>query len=116
VRFLCAFVLGQAGFDDAVARRILVEHLADNHIGGDAIMAAHALYRLGPAALPTVRGAMAFADEQARSLLKIVELDLIDPPRDPEAMRQRAAMHGATRLYHDPAIEFDVGRSRIAHW
>ncbi len=117
-RFLCSFLLAQAGITDdvGIVARELVVHLGDNDIEGDALMAVHGLYRLGDAALPTVRLWRPHVDEQARSLLDLVELDLQQPPVDHSDLRARRRLHQVTDLYHDPAIEFDLHRSVVATW
>ncbi|MEO6595325.1 MAG: hypothetical protein ABIP94_11280 [Planctomycetota bacterium] len=115
-RFLCAFLLASAGLTDdyGVVARELVQHLADNQIGGDALMAVYGLYRLGAAALPIVRLWRPHVDAQARSLLDLVEMDLRQPPKDRSALYERGRLHRVTGIYHDPAIEFDVARSPVA--
>jgi hypothetical protein len=115
---LCAFLLGYGGRRDAldVTCSVLIEHLADNQIAGDALMSCHALYRLGEPALPYLRGALASADSQAQALLRLVLLDITDPPRTQQQLERRKTLHQVTTVYFDPAIELDVGRSRIATW
>jgi len=114
-RFFAAWLLAQAGIRDRAARCafVLVEHLRDNDIEGDAMVAANGLFRLGPAALPVMALARRHADEQMRRLLDLIELDLRSPPTRDEHFRARQGMHGVTSLYHDPAIQFDVHRSVV---
>jgi len=80
------------------------------------MLSAHGLYRLGPAALPFVRAARWRADHQARQLLDLIELDIVEPPRTRDEIVARRAMHDITSIYHDPAFELDVQRARIATW
>ncbi len=116
-RFFCAYLLGQAGYDDPVARRILVDHLGDNRIQGDALMASHALYKIGPRALPTVRSVLATTrDAQAATLLRVIERDLVDPAAAGTPVADAAAIRAITTVYHDPVHEYRLGRSRIATW
>lgn len=117
-RFLCAFLLACAG-DPADADRVgreLIARLGDNGIGGDAIMAANGLYRLGRVAPFPVRSWIPYADEQARRLLELVARDLEAPPRNRRELAERSRMHDVTTVYHDPVLEFDVTRSRVPTW
>ncbi|MCA8978647.1 MAG: hypothetical protein KDC14_01380, partial [Planctomycetes bacterium] len=52
--FLSAYVLGRGGVAQSVDRTcaVLVEHLGDNHVRGDAQMGADALHALGALAVP----------------------------------------------------------------
>lgn len=111
-RFLSAFVLARTAtpIDRHVVFGLLLERLGDNDIRSDATMAVHGLYRLGPAVLGPVRTAMRDADPQALSLLRLVELDLMQPPRGVADIVQRKRMHSVTALYHDPAVEYELGR------
>jgi hypothetical protein len=117
-RFLAAWLLALAADErDAPAIcRELVPRLADNAVAGDAVMAANGLYRLGAASLPTLRAWRPWVDEQARSLIDLVELDLSDPPVTLGQFAVRRGMHRVSDVYHDPASEFDVSRSRVPQW
>jgi hypothetical protein len=117
-RFLSAFLLALGGQpdDSGAVTKELVDHLADNWIEGDALMAAHALYRLGARGLPALRAWRPWLDEQARQLVDLIELDLLDPPRDHDQLRARARRHAVTTVYHDPVLHFDLHRSRVAIW
>lgn len=70
-RFFAACLLGWGKTDEALGLTIdvLVEHLEDNQVSGDAPVAASALASLGEKALPHLRAARAGVDEQARSFL-----------------------------------------------
>jgi hypothetical protein len=111
-RFLCAFILGTAGYDQHTPRvaDILLPHLADNDIGQDALMAGSALYQLGPAVRPHLLNARPHADEQARSILDLILWDLDDPPNTPRKLRQRAGRVPISSLYHDPVHEYRFPR------
>jgi hypothetical protein len=117
-RFLAAFLLSEHAdeADVAAISRELLPRLAHNDVRGDAVMAAHGLYLLGHRALPAMRWWKSYVDEQARSLLELIELDLTTPPRSRADIRARARLQQVTRIYHDPAIEFDVLRSRVPSW
>lgn len=104
-RFLCAFLLGQAGVTDELDRcvEILIPHLRDNSIPDDACAASHALYRLGPGVLPHLQAALKDADEQQRALIVLIARDLADPPVTRSDLVARKSMHRITGLFHDPA-------------
>jgi hypothetical protein len=115
-RYLAAFLLACAGttHDVGVVVRELVPHLNDNHTLGDALMAAHALYRLGRQVVPMLHYWRTGADEQGRRLIDLILLDLDQPPRTRDEFVARSWRHGVTCVYHDPVIEFDIDRSTIA--
>lgn len=117
-RFLAAFLLatGGSGLDQGYVVRELVGHLADNDIEGDAVMACHGLYRLGPTVLPALRSWRMHVDEQARQLIDLVELNLVQPPATEQDFVRRQSMHRATDVYRDPSLHFDVRRSRVPTW
>ena len=79
-RFLAAALLARSGtqVDLNNTCSVLIAQLPDNEDLGDALVAAHGLYRLGPAALPQVRMAYRGADAQAYKLLQLVEENLAD--------------------------------------
>lgn len=115
VRFHAAFLLACNGDPEhvTIVARILIDHLCDNDISGDALMACHALHMLGREALPALHSWRHHPDPQAAQLIELVLLDIEQPPRTLAELRQRQAMHGVTGVYFDPAIEFDVGRSPV---
>lgn len=117
-RFLCAYLLAAGGHDDdrAIVVRELVTHLEDNRIAGDAVMAAHALYRLGSAAMPHALAWRPYVDEQARALLDLVADDLRAPPRTHSELTAHKQRQRVTDLYHDPALEYVLGRPPVAVW
>jgi hypothetical protein len=101
-RFLAAFLLGRAvSTADAVAIQTeLVPHLEDNATSGDALLAAHALYRLGHASRDALAAWRPSVDRQARSLIELILLDLDRPPRTREELVARSRLHAScpTRL------------------
>lgn len=115
-RFLAAFLLGAAGetADVGVVVRELVGHLGDNQTDGDALMAAHALFHLGPSVAPLLHYWRPGLDAQGQQLIDLVLLDLRDPPRSRAQLVARSALQGVTGVYHDPAVEFDIDRSSVA--
>jgi HEAT repeat protein len=79
-RFLAAALLARAGVQRDLPHTcsVLLAQLPDNSRLGDALVAAHALYKLGAATLPQIKLAYRGADDQARSLLQLVEESLAD--------------------------------------
>jgi hypothetical protein len=79
-RFLAAALLARAGEQRDLPNTcaVLIAQLPDNEVLGDALVAAHGLYRIGPAALPQIRLAYRGADDQTRKLLQLVEENLAD--------------------------------------
>lgn len=92
-RFLCAAVAGFAGCTDLAPRAvpILLEHLKDNKIGGDAQIAAPALYHFGPGIVPLIEPYEYSADRQQRVMVRLVLYHLRTPkakrPPDLEGVR-----------------------------
>lgn len=124
-QFLCAFLLARSGADAplGILCRVLVEHLNDNRIGGDALLAAHGLYRLGQRALGEIRYARRFADAQGLALLELIELDLADDAngrnpsyRDRRARYQRLGLRSVSEAYLDPVRDFDPFRSSVPNF
>lgn len=117
-RFLAAFLLACDGDTEntAVLVRELIAHLQHNEVGGDALMAAHALHHLGKEVVPFLQMWRPSVDEQGRQLIDLVLLDLREPPRTREQLRSRRGMHAVTSIYCDPVLEFDVNRSPVATW
>ncbi|MEY4674411.1 MAG: hypothetical protein RL148_2195 [Planctomycetota bacterium] len=117
-RFLSAYLLARGGHraDLGHVVRELIEHLADNDIAGDAVMACNGLYCIGSEALAPVRFWRGHVDVQSRQLLDLVELNLLEPPRTEADHVRRQAMHRATDVYRDPARDYDVSRSRVPVW
>lgn len=117
-RFLCAFILGRSGRTGAIddAAPLLIEHLRDNDIRNDAMMSAAALYGFGVDVLPYLAAAVKNADQQQFELIRLITLDITDPPTTPAALRQRKRLHHVTQVYHDPIIEFDVHRHGLPYW
>lgn len=113
-RFFCAFLLAMGGHTEWLWRTtaILIPHLRDNNIGGDAMMCAHALYAVGRPVLPFVRAALHGADAQSTKLLRRIESNIVSPPTE-HAIRARRDMRDITRIYHDPVIEYTFGKSRF---
>jgi hypothetical protein len=73
-RLLAAAVAGCAGRIDlmSTAVPILASHLADNHISGDAIVAARGLAGFGPDVVPLLRPFRTAGDEQQRQQIEYI--------------------------------------------
>ncbi|MFG0316956.1 MAG: hypothetical protein ACF8XB_06775 [Planctomycetota bacterium JB042] len=109
--FCSALLLAYAGeHRQAKVYEILISRLADNDVTGDALAASNALYRLGRPALDPVVTALSGARGQQRDFLEQIVQDLTDPPRSREELRRRSRLRGASELYHDPVIEYRLGR------
>ena len=115
-RYLCTFLLGCWGSEADLPHIVgpLVARLEDNDTQGDAMMSAHALYRLGPEVIAPLRGWRGHVDQQARQLIDLIVLDLESPPRTRTELEARKSMHNVTALYYDPVIEWNISRSRLA--
>jgi len=107
-RFLAAFILGHSALGETdVLAPILIEHLRDNNIRQDAVMAASALYNLGEAARDHLERAVNNpADDQQRKLLELVLFDLNDPPLTDDDLADRRGMVPFASLYKDPAVQY----------
>ncbi len=109
--FCSALLLAYAGeHRQAKVYEILISRLADNDVTGDALAASNALYRLGRPALDPIVTALSGARGQERDFLEQLVEDLTDPPRSREELRRRSRLRGASELYHDPVIEYRLGR------
>lgn len=76
-RFLSAYVLGRGRVLREVQRtsEVLVRHLHDNSVNGDACLGADALHALGRPARPYIVFAEGDADDQALDLLLLLQYD-----------------------------------------
>lgn len=106
-RYRCACVLGHAGLRSGIpaGAPILLDHLRDNDIPGDAMLSAAALYRFGPDVMPHLLAALPRADAQQAQLINLIVLDLTDPPQDRQELKARKSMQDVTNVYHDPALQ-----------
>lgn len=116
-RFLAAALIARRGVvtDLHHTCSVLIAQLPDNAHLGDALVAAHGLYRLGAPALPQIRLAYRGADEQTRSLLQLVEENLADDAagrKQTEAeLRERydrLGLRKVTGVRLDPAREHSL--------
>lgn len=104
-RLLCAVVAGFAGRADLipVAGPILIGHLRANHIGGDAKLAAPALFAFGKEIVPWLTPVLDSPDAQQRNLARLILIDLgvLHPP-DPGERRRLNTICGSVE---DPVLE-----------
>jgi hypothetical protein len=101
-RLLAAALCGFAGDTTAIDRAvpILAEHLKDNRMSGDGMLAAPALFRFGPQVIPAIRPYQTAADTQLRkSVLHIIER-LEHPKRG--IYECEHLMPRVTNRFHDP--------------
>ena len=115
-RFLAAAMLARRGVQTDLHHTcaVLVTQLPDNDKLGDALVAAHGLYRLGASALPQIRLAYRGADEQTRKLLQLVEDNLADDEagkkRTPAELRERydrLGLRTVTEVCLDPVRDHE---------
>ena len=111
-RFLAAYVLGATGRGNATQRitEILLPHLQDDDVWGNACMAVYALYHLGPDVLPFLEPYRDSKDEQQRQAVQLVRMDLENPPRTEEERLVRRKVHTLSELHPDPCVEQGLER------
>ena len=108
-QFLAACLLGWAGrasYVDEIAA-ILLPHLRDNDLVSDALLAAPALYRLGPTVVPYLESALRSADAQQRRIVELILLDLRQPPLTAPQLRDRQRRYRLCDFCYDPVYQFD---------
>jgi hypothetical protein len=105
-RIDAALILGRQRSDRARERALglLVEHLADNEIGGDAGQAMRALASYGKSAVPCLARSCLSFDEQERSLAAHV-LSHVDPEH---ALARRLTPHDLRRMGFPAACDWVV--------
>ena len=112
-RFCAAIILGFAARPRHAETicAILIPHLRDNSIRGDALWASCALYHLGHAAeLHLLAASLRPVDQQQRELLALILSDIRDPLPCPAASAHRAAPARAILKRGgplDPLLTFD---------
>jgi hypothetical protein len=110
-RLLAAAVVGHAADTDMIdfAAPILIEHLRDNDVDGDAKVAAPALYRFGVEVLPYLRAHADSDDAQARAIVRSIIERLEHPERS--IHRLRNPMPRITVSTSDPLGDMVIGSS-----
>ncbi|MFB3788775.1 MAG: hypothetical protein ACE15F_20645 [bacterium] len=111
-RFLSAYVLGATGRGGAIQRitEILLPHLQDDEVWGNACMAVDALYHLGLEVMPFLEPYRDLLDEQPRQAARLVRMDLENPPRTKEERLARRKDHTLPELHPDPCVEEGLER------
>jgi len=106
-QLLAAIILGMGGVSDSaeLASPILLPHLRDNDIKGDARVCLLALMGFGESVMPQLRSAFFGADTQQRDLLTLLILDITDPPVTEADRVARSRFNSITTIVHDPAVE-----------
>lgn len=117
-RYVAALILGaegQAGCAKEVCA-ILLPHLRDNDLDGDAVQASAALYRLGVAALPWLMLERNKTEAQAQRLIDELIRDITDPPdgMDEIIARARPRDERIGRTCHVPHLQ--VRRPYLLRW
>ena len=85
----------------------------DNQIGGDALMAAHGLFRLGPEVTLLLEAHWSQLDEQGRRLARLIQQDVATPPRNEIERRVRGRRAKVSSVYLDPVFDYDITRSVV---
>jgi hypothetical protein len=106
-RFLAAFILGATGRAAKVERtvEILLPHLKNDSVRLNACLATHALYHLGKAAVPLLTPYRDGEDEQLRSAIRLILLDLESPPQTAGELLNRKKLHNLSPKKPDPAVK-----------
>ena len=123
-RFGCAVLLAFSRRGDLATRiaPILLPHLRDNLLEGDAALAVRGLFLLGQTAEPLLLAALPTADPQQRSLIEMILRDWQDPPTSAWKAQLRLSDHQTPRvgnLVYDGAIEDryeKLGRFPSGQW
>ncbi len=107
-RLLSAAIVGHANMVSLTheAAPILIEHLRDNNVAGDAKVAAPALYRLGPAVIPWLRDHTDSDDEQLR-LCALAIIERLERPDEP-AWKMTNNLPRITTTVSDPLQHLDL--------
>lgn len=110
-RLLAAYILGRAGVAQSVERasQILLPHLRDNTIWGDAKFSVFGLGGFGEELLPYLSSALPTADKQQRDLITLLIMDVKDPPTSDEDLRTRSRYNSITSTVYDPASQDPPG-------
>tara|TARA_R110002073_G_scaffold336260_1_gene531410 strand:+ start:172069 stop:173007 length:939 start_codon:yes stop_codon:yes gene_type:complete len=103
-RFLAAYILGRAGVAQSVERaaEILLPHLRDNYIQSDANFSVYALGGFGTELEPILRDTLPSADQQQRSLIMLLLLNIRDPAITKAQQAKRLKYNSITTTRPDP--------------
>ena len=110
-RLLAAAVAGHACRLSLIdqAAPVLIEHLRDNSMSGDAKVAAPALYRFGRAVLPHVQPYEDTHDPQLRAIVRSIIERLTHPERSLQHMNH--PMPRITEAVADPLTQLSISES-----
>jgi hypothetical protein len=103
-RFIHAYILARERREHLayLAVPVLVDRLRDNWVRDDALMSMEALYRLGPAAIPWLRNAHAYADHQQQGCIDLLLWEYADPAVTREERARRRHLNRVTWKCDDP--------------
>jgi hypothetical protein len=106
MQYLCAYLLGVHGIqkDIKLTSSILIRHLRDNDISGDAAAACSALYRLGDKVIPYLKDALPSDDEQQTELVTLVFKNLTNAPLNRQERGWGGRNARISSQHRDPAI------------
>ena len=116
-RLFAAAVAGFAGMEKLLdlSAPILIEHLRDNSVSGDAKLAAPALYSFGPAAIPYPQEQTNSDDTQLQAIVRAIIERLTYPQRPLDKLED--PMPRITQTTHDPLERLRMGSSsRPLRW
>lgn len=103
-RFLAAYILARAGVAPSVDRaaEILLPHLRDNDIRGDANFSVFALGGYGIELVAILEQTLPSADQQQRDLIMLLLLNIRDPAATENEQAKRSRFNTITKNHHDP--------------
>jgi hypothetical protein len=106
-RVIAAYILGRAGVAQSVKRasQILLPHLRDNQIWGDAKFCVFGLGGFGDELLPYLTSALSTIDKQQRDLITLLIMDIKDPPTSEQELQNRSKYNTITTSVYDPAFD-----------
>lgn len=115
-RLVAAAVIAWAGLagHEAEVAGVLLPHLESNDLGGDAIVAAPALYQLGPAIAPLLRERAGALDAQGRATALAIADRLEHPDVPVERLEHRMPRLTGERL--DPLDVRSLGETVRGLW
>ena len=110
-RYLAACALGLGRVSEAVDRAapILIDHLSDNNWGGDASVAASAIFGFGPDAIPYLEPLAEDSDPQVRTTVELLVRKLRG---EPLVHSELLRLNVLTRLMVDPS-SMSIDRDKL---
>jgi len=108
LRIFCAYVLArtQNGQPPSIIAPVLVEHLRDNSISNDALMAMEGLYALGPGSIAWLEAAQLDDDPQAKACAELLTLELYGPARNSAERERRDQLTDLTSKCYNPVLDW----------